>query len=230
LRFGRRLGISPSVSPVHPSPILRPEDQLDLRLLRAANVLFSRIYHRVQVVSPQHLPRSGAGILVANHISGLDPLLIQSVCPRLIVWMMAREYYEISQLNGIFRAISAIPVDRSGRDMAATRSALRALEKGRILGIFPEGKIEPTRELLPFQTGVALMAARTGVPIYPAYVEGTQRNLTMKQAYLQRQEAVLAFGQPMRLEGRPNLDDATARIQTSVETLRQAATSVQPGR
>ncbi len=198
-----------------------PKLTLTNRLLRAANLLFSRIYHHARILTPHSLPRSGGGILVANHISGLDPLLIQSACPRLIVWMMAREYYELPQLNPIFRAISAIAVDRSGRDMPAMRSALRALGKGQILGIFPEGKIETTRELLPFQTGVALMATRTGVPIYPVYVEGTQRNLSMGRAYLQRQEAVLAFGRPMRLSGRPTLEQATAQIQQAVEELRQ---------
>lgn len=207
-------------SPVAPS-CLHPERTLPIRLLRAGNLLFSRIYHHTRVLQPHCLPRLGPGILVANHISGLDPLLIQSICPRLIIWMMAREYYEIPQLNYIFRAISAIPVDRSGRDMAATRSALRALENGRILGIFPEGKIETTPDLLPFQTGVAMMASRAGVPIYPAYVDGTQRNLSMKRAYLQRQETVLAFGKPLRLSGRPNLEQATAQIQQSVEELRQ---------
>lgn len=207
----------------------RPEDRLDLRLLRATNLLFSRIYHNVNVLCPQRLPHAGPGILVANHISGLDPLLIQSVCPRLIVWMMAREYYEIPQLNRIFRTISAIPVDRSGRDMPAMRSALRALGQGRILGVFPEGKIETTQQLLPFQTGVALMASRTGVPIFPAYVEGTQRNLSMKRAYLFRQEAVLAFGRPIHLAGRPDLELATSRIQQAVENLRLFVTTRDPG-
>jgi 1-acyl-sn-glycerol-3-phosphate acyltransferase len=199
----------------------RPENRLDCRLLRAVNVIFSRLYHNTRILTPQPLPRNGPGILIANHISGLDPLLIQSVCSRLIVWMMAREYYEIPQLNGIFRAISAIPVDRSGRDMPAMRSALRALDSGRILGIFPEGKIEPNHDLLPFQTGVALMASRAGVPIYPAYLDGIQRNLSMREAYIYRQRAALAFGRPIVLAGRPDLEQATNQIQQAVENLRQ---------
>jgi len=217
--------MSTSVAPTW----LHPESALTGRLLRAGNLLFSRLYHHTRILTPPSLPRSGPGILVANHISGLDPLLIQSASHRQIVWMMAREYYEIPQLNRIFRAISAIPVDRSGRDMPAMRSALRALDQGRILGIFPEGKIETTRELLPFQTGVALMASRTGVPIFPAYIEGTQRNQSMKQSYILRQESTLAFGQPIHLAGRPELEPATARIQQAVETLRLFVTTGNPG-
>ena len=172
----------------------RPEDRLWIRFLQAVDVCYARIYHRVNVLTPQRLPKHGPAILICNHISGLDPMLIQSVCPRLIVWMMAREYYEIRGLRTILKSIEAIPVDRSGRDLTATRAALRALEHGRILGVFPEGKIETSRDLLPFQTGVALMAAKAGVPVYPAYIEGTQRGREMHQAFLYPNMATLAFG------------------------------------
>jgi 1-acyl-sn-glycerol-3-phosphate acyltransferase len=172
----------------------RPEDRLSIRLLQAFDVCFARIYHRVNVVSPQRLPKHGPAILVCNHVSGLDPMLIQSVCPRLIVWMMAREYYEIGVLRWVFKTVEAIPVDRSGRDLAATRAAMRALQAGRILGVFPEGRIETSRELLPFQTGVALLAQKAGVPVYPAYLDGTQRGKEMVQAFLYRNCANLAFG------------------------------------
>ena len=89
--------------------------------------------------------------------------------------MMASEYYKIKAMKWMYELIEAIPVDRSGRDMAATRAALRALGKGHVLGIFPEGKIAPNRELLPFQSGVAMLAIKTKVPVYPAFLDGTQR-------------------------------------------------------
>ncbi len=100
------------------------------------DVLFSRAYHRTDVLIPQRLPPRGPAILVCNHTSGLDPALIQSVCPRLIVWMMAREYYEMKAMKWMYNQIEAIPVDRSGRDMAATRAALRATWQGTRPGHF----------------------------------------------------------------------------------------------
>lgn len=201
----------------------RPEGRLPIKLLRAGNVLFSRIYHRLDVQTPSPLPYRGAGILVCNHISGLDPLLIQAPCNRLITWMMAAEYYQIRSIAWIFRTVGAIPVQRSGRDMAATRAAMRALEQGAILGVFPEGRIETTRELLPFQTGVALMALKTGVPIYPAYLDGSQRGKEMLDAFLTPNRAVLRFGQPVELGGlstsREGLDAATQRIRQAIMSL-----------
>ena len=213
----------------------RPEDRLSIRLLQAVDVCFSRIYHRVNVVSPQRLPKQGPAILICNHTSGLDPMLIQSVCPRLIVWMMAREYYDLPVLHWVFKTVEAIPVDRGGRDLAATRAALRALEAGRILGVFPEGRIETSRDLLPFQTGVALMALKAGVPVYPAYLDGTQRGRDMLPAFLYPNCATLAFGPavetpPGGSTSKEVLQDVTARFTAAVEGLRDATERAYPQR
>jgi 1-acyl-sn-glycerol-3-phosphate acyltransferase len=212
----------------------RPEGRLSIRLLQAFDVCFARIYHRVNVLSPQRLPKHGPAILICNHVSGLDPMLIQSVCPRLIVWMMAKEYYEIPVLRSVFKAVEAIPVDRGGRDLAATRSALRALEAGRILGVFPEGRIETSHELLPFQTGVAMMAVKAGVPVYPAYLDGTQRRKNMLQAFLYPHVASLAFGPQVEFEAASTskevLQSITDRFAESIDRLRSASERAAPPR
>jgi 1-acyl-sn-glycerol-3-phosphate acyltransferase len=196
-----------------------------LQVSLAVNRLFSRAYHRVDIQTPPTLPRTGPAILVCNHISALDPLLLQGTASRVLIWMMAREYYEIKALRWFFETIEAIPVDRSGRDMAATRAALRALEQGRILGIFPEGRIEKTHELLPFQTGVAMMALRADVPVCPAYLDGTNRGMNMLPAVLTPNEARLRFGPLLHLAAppgkKPDLDKSTEQIRLAVENLRQ---------
>jgi 1-acyl-sn-glycerol-3-phosphate acyltransferase len=189
------------------------------------NVAFARMYHRIAVRTPLRIPRRGPALLVCNHTSGLDPLLLQAVSPRLIRWMMAREYYEVSPLRMFFKIVGAIPVERSGRDLAATRAAFRALQAGYVVGVFPEGRIETSCELLPFQNGVALLAARSGVPIHPAYLDGTQRGKEMLPAVLTRNEATISFGEPLIIRpidgGRAELDLQTARVQDAVEQLRQ---------
>lgn len=203
-----------------------PQDRrLGVQFLKGFNRLFTRVYHQVEVLSPCRAPAKGRGIIICNHISGLDPELVQGCCPRLITWMMAAEYYDTPGFRWVFDTINVIPVTRSGRDMSATRLAMRALENGQLLGIFPEGKIEPTDELLPFQTGVALLALKTDSPVFPAYIDGTQRGLEMVPAFSRRQQATVAFGDEVILdrngEGRERLDAATAGMQASVEALRQ---------
>jgi 1-acyl-sn-glycerol-3-phosphate acyltransferase len=116
--------------------------------------------------------------------------------------------------------------------MAATRAALRVLKDGKILGMFPEGRIEPHHQLLPFQTGAAMLATRSGVPVFPAYLDGTQRQTGMMQAFLHPNHARLSFGPPLHLgdaEGRDGLEAATAKIQAAVARLARPDPAVAPG-
>ena len=213
--------------PTPPPSYTTPENVPIRRVLHACNRLFARVYHRLDVLSPCRLPRSGAAILVCNHTSPMDPIFIQSVCPRPIVWIMAKEYYDLPGLNWIYRQVEAIPVARSGRDMAATREALRALKHRRILGLFPEGKIEPTGDLLPFQTGIALLAAKTDAEIFPAYLDGTQRGKSMVDSVIRPQHARIAFGhglgRQMGVESREAMEAATIGVQSAVQALLEFA-------
>jgi len=182
----------------------------------SANRLFCRTFHDVRVFTPSRLPRTGPAILVCNHISGLDPMILQAACRRTIVWMMASEYYRIKSLRWFYEVIDAIPVDRNGRDMTATRAALRALASGRVLGIFPEGKIEAEKKLLPIQTGVAMMAIKTGVAVHPAYLDGTQRGHEMVEAIVHPRHATIRFGPAVEF----------ARKSTSKESLEQGTRAI----
>jgi 1-acyl-sn-glycerol-3-phosphate acyltransferase len=225
LSFGRVNNDGPQDHDAEESrPQKRQENRPIIRLLQVVDVCFARIYHRLSVRAPPRLPRHGAAILVCNHVSALDPLLIQSVCPRLLTWMVAKEYVEARGLRWIFQTIKAIPVARSGRDLAATRAAMRALSNGAVLGIFPEGKIETTTELLPFQTGVALMAIKTNTPVFPVYLEGSQRGMDMVPAMIRPNVASIAFGPAVNFDrsstNRAALEAATQKIETSVRDLR----------
>lgn len=188
---------------------------------------FARYYHHLSLLNACTLPQRGPAILVCNHISGIDPVMIQAACPRLIVWMMAREYYEIGALRWFFQRLQAIPVERTGRDLASTRMAFRALANGRVLGVFPEGRIAPSRQLLPFQTGVALLALRSGAPVYPAYLEGTSRMTEMVEAFFSPQRLTIRFGPEVLLDrsdaSKQGIEAATVKIQQAVAALAPAA-------
>ncbi len=189
------------------------------------NTLVARVYHALTIVQPSHLPRNGPGIVVCNHISPIDPILIQSACrDRLITWMMAKEYMELPVLGRVFKLLDVIPVDRGSRETGPLRAALRHLKDGRVIGIFPEGKISTNNQLLDFQTGVALMALRARVPVFPAYLDGTQRNKTMGQAFLQRSSSQLCFGPALVFDhldtSKQSVDQATAEIKAAIEILR----------
>lgn len=198
---------------------MRAEERPSIRFLHRLVDIYIRGYHNVRVVSPCHLPQTGPAILVCNHVSSLDPMLLQWACPRLITWMMAREYY-VPGTRWLFDIIRTIPVERSRRDVVATRAAMRALEDGQVLGIFPEGRLAEGTLIGAFQTGVAMMALRSGVGVYPASVEGTMRDRGMLEAFLFPQRTKVAFGPRVQLLesefSRDAVERATARIRDAV--------------
>jgi 1-acyl-sn-glycerol-3-phosphate acyltransferase len=172
------------------------------------------------------LPRTGPAILVSNHTSSIDPLLLQAFSPRLIRWMMAKEYFDFKPLRWLFDTVGVILVERSGRDLAATRAAMRVLEAGYVLGVFPEGKIETSDDLLPFQSGIGLLAIKTKAPVFPAYLDGTQRKREMIEAFLRPSTGSVTFGPRLALgdlgDSRAEIVEATRRIQCAVESLKNA--------
>jgi 1-acyl-sn-glycerol-3-phosphate acyltransferase len=195
-----RVDTSAPHTPTHDvSPDPRAYEQRTLtRFLFGINRLYGRVWHRVEVQNTCPIPRDGAGILICNHSAGIDPVLLQSAVPRLITWMMAREYFDIPGMRWTCGQLQFIPVTRSGRDSTSLKSALRALAHGKLLGVFPEGRIATSNDLLPFQPGVAQMAAKTRTVIYPTYLAGLARNQSVGKSLLKPQSAKLFYGEPIQ--------------------------------
>ena len=199
-----------------------------LGAMHGLNRFYCRAYHDVRVSGVCRVPRTGPAIVMSNHISGLDPMVIQSLLPRTIVWMMAREYYEMPVLGRLYRQMGAIAVSRDGKDSSALRAALRALDKGNILGVFPEGRISTGRELLPIEPGLAMIALRSGATVHPIFQTGTSRGQSITAAVLKPQSVRVHFGAALTLNpaaptpGRKNLNSASASIQLA-ELLQRTA-------
>ena len=134
--------------------------------------LLCRLIHRLpETYIP--LPETGGALVVANHVSGLDPLLLISASRRPLRFLIAKEEYERPILNWLFKKAGCIPVDRTGKPELALRQALRALQAGEVIAIFPHGRIhldsDPPRKL---KGGVARLAMWSGVPVFPVRIDG----------------------------------------------------------
>ncbi|MES9990538.1 MAG: lysophospholipid acyltransferase family protein [Candidatus Thiodiazotropha sp.] len=143
-----------------------------LNWLDGFNRLFCRVYHRLpQVEIP--LPETGGAIVVANHISGLDPLLMLASSNRPLRFIIAREQYQRFGLQWLFRAVGCIPVDRENSPEKAMRLAIKALRDGEVIALFPHGKIhldsDPPRKI---KAGAARLASITGSPLIPLRISG----------------------------------------------------------
>lgn len=136
--------------------------------------LFCRHFHRLPpTLLP--LPAQGPMVVASNHISGLDPLLLIATSPRPLRFLIAREEYERLGLTWLFRLAQCIPVDRHGRPERALREALRVLDAGEVVALFPHGGIhlpsDPPRRI---KGGAVRLAQRAACPILPLRVSGVR--------------------------------------------------------
>lgn len=133
--------------------------------------LFCRYLHRFQY-DPIPLPAEGCALVAANHISGLDPFLLIAASPRPLRFLIAREEYERFGLNWLFRRAQCIPVDRERRPEQALREAMRALQAGDVVAMFPQGGIHHESTVpRKLKGGVVRLAHQFDCPIYPLRVD-----------------------------------------------------------
>ena len=143
-----------------------------------AKMLFAP-FVRIHVLRHAPGPRKGAWILAANHISHFDPPILSVAARRKIDWMAMRELFAKGWAALFFRCIDTFPTDRDRADRAAVRTVLKRLERGHVVGIFPEGGIRAgatsVLEGAAIRSNLAGLADAAGVPVLPCVIIGTDR-------------------------------------------------------
>ena len=183
-----------------PGP-LRPEIRGFLKFSWWVNAAYCAFWHRLSSNGWAPLPVEGQAILIANHTCGIDHMILQARSGRVLGFMIAQEYYDFWACHLFCKLLGCIPVKRDGRDLSATRTALRVLEQGRVLPIFPEGKIHPTsgEEIGEIKSGAAFLAVHSGAPVIPAYIRGTPRTNLIGRSLYTPSRARIMFGPPLDL-------------------------------
>lgn len=171
-----------------------------------------------RTVGTENVPRTGPLIVACNHISNLDPPCLGVGMPRPVTYMAKVELFKIPVLGPVITGLGAFPVDRSRGDVASIKTAIAVLERGTCLGIFPEGG-RNTDGSKQAQLGVALLAARSGATVLPAYVSGTSHAKF-------RSPVTVVFGEPLRFEAgekarRDDLAKWTQELMSRIYALRE---------
>ena len=144
-----------------------------------------------------NIPPDGGLILTCNHFSVGDPPILTGIFPRRVVWMAKQELFDFPIFGKLYSMGGFIPVRRFEGDLRAIRRAQTALRRGHVLGMFPEGTRSGGR-LGAGEPGTALIALRTGAPILPAAIWGTE-HAKLPRDMFRRTRIHVRFGQPFRL-------------------------------
>jgi 1-acyl-sn-glycerol-3-phosphate acyltransferase len=153
---------------------------------------------RLHVFGREHVPASGPLVVVFNHTSYFDALLLVALLPWPIESIAVADLWRVPVTGWFIRLYGAIPLRRGEGDRAALRAARNVLSEGGILGIAPEGRIAPGAVLERPQPGAAYLALRSGVPIMPVGIAGAERALA-SIIRGQRTEVTVRIGAPFVL-------------------------------
>jgi 1-acyl-sn-glycerol-3-phosphate acyltransferase len=127
---------------------------------------------RLRTAGGQHVPRKGPVLLLSNHQTFLDPVLVGLAVPRYVSWVARETLMKNRFLAALIASLRAIPIDHTGFSREGLQSIAHALEQGACVGMFPEGTRTPDGSIHPFKPGFSLIVKRNQAPIVPAGIAG----------------------------------------------------------
>ncbi|WP_428774047.1 MFS transporter [Vibrio sp.] len=199
--------------------------QVPIFVVRFLVWMLTHTIYRVKHKNLHHLPEQGGALIVCNHVSFVDGLLLSAVCPRLIRFVIEEEYAQMSALRPFLRRVGVIPISANNR--CSIRKAFAdveaALAEGHIVCIFPEGQLTPDGEIGPFLRGMDIILRRSPVPVIPMALKG------LWGSYFSRHKGKACTGLPKRFWSRleieagqpvPGSQASNALMQEKIQQLR----------
>ncbi len=129
------------------------------------------IYFKPKIKNRKNLKVKGKAVFISNHIHAIDPIFISFMMGRAVCWMAKIELFKNKAFGSFLKGINVFPVNRGSGDLGSIRFAIRLLNEGKILGMFPEGKRIKTGEIGAFEPGAAMLAIKTDSPVIPVYAQ-----------------------------------------------------------
>jgi 1-acyl-sn-glycerol-3-phosphate acyltransferase len=199
-------------------------------LMRFVDWLLISVLYRVRVDGLERVPDEGAALLICNHVSFMDALIIMGSVRRPVRFVMYHKIFQVPVLSFVFRAAKAIPI-AGGREnpklLACAFDAIdAALAAGELVCVFPEGGLTLDGDIAPFRPGVEKILARRPVPVLPLALRGLWRSMwSRRDSRIGRARLPRRFRARIELAVGPALDGAAstaAQMETAVRALRGA--------
>jgi len=195
-------------------------------LLRAIVTPFVHAAARLEVVGRENIPDTGPFILVANHQSFLDPIIVQVLCRRPLHTLAKSTQFTGLIMGWVMPRVYAIPTRRYRIDPQAVRVVLRRLAEGSGVGVYPEGERSWDAQLQPFRRGTIRLLLKAGVPIIPCGVAGSYDVWPRWSKTVRRRRVRVEFGEAIRWPAMDRREERNAFREEATAQLRQTLASL----
>ena len=201
----------------------------DQRIYRWSHRIVNAVFWgigRLESHGNHNIPQRGGALLLSNHASHLDPIIIGGAANRELHYMTRHDTFDIPLLGKLAAVHNAFPIKRGVADRAALRHTISLLKSGKVVLIFPEGTRSPDGALQKAHQGVSFIAYHAGVPAIPTFLGGTQRLLPRGAKWIHPAKLTVTFGGPMDFSAVRQLTDKREAYTVMGEQIMQAIGSL----
>ncbi|HLJ08764.1 MAG TPA: lysophospholipid acyltransferase family protein [Acidimicrobiia bacterium] len=191
------------------------------RAARAIVLGILRLWFRPEIRGLDKVPRTGPVLIAPLHRSNIDFGFTGLLTPRKLFYMAKEELWKYGWFGRLLEWLGAFPVNRSGADRESVRRAEEVLRQGEVLVMFPEGARRFGDTVEPLQEGVAFLAARTGAPILPVGIAGSERAMPKGAKFPKPYKVTVSIGDLIDVEARDGRRVARSEVHRLSELLRE---------
>lgn len=166
------------------------------------------VVFRIRCFGREHVPPSGGGLVMSNHQSNMDPVLVGLATNRRLNYLARETLFAFAPFRWLIKSLDAIAIDREGLGLAGLKETLRRLKRGELVLIFPEGTRTRDGEIAPLKSGFCAVARRANVPLLPVAVAGAFESWPRTRLLPRRTVLRVQFGPPLWPSDIEQLDDA----------------------
>lgn len=180
---------------------------------------------RIRVVGREHVPRKGGGLLLSNHQSHLDPVLVGLACDRRLNYLARESLFRFAAFRWLIQSLDAIPIDREGVGLSGLKETLRRLKQEELVLIFPEGTRTRDGEISPLRPGFCALARRGRAPLVPVGLDGAFTAFPRSALFPRPARLAVVFGEPLLPEELAALSDEAlvAEVEGRIRSCHAAA-------
>ena len=189
------------------------------RIFRFLLTILCKIFFGLEVCGKEFIPKRGGFVLVSNHASLLDPILLGVSCPRILNFAAKDSLFSNPLFAVLLRRVGAFPIKRWSADLSAVRESVRRLKEGRGLVVFPEGTRSTDNQIKDLSAGFIFLAHKAGVPVVPARIYGSSEALAKGRRMIKPIGIRVIFGRSFSVQGDQAHSDILKDIHRQISML-----------